>query len=158
VRLSRLLSSSICDNIGYMNKLAAAALLLTVVLAPMCATSEEDEVSDVVAAAFAQARQDAHLSKLERMGRNIFREKVCKHDMRFASGLILDVVYQTSEAGHIPESARRLAVWPDTSKTAARFGVGVCSLSSTSPGSPQYSVLIATYESRIDSFWRFFWD
>jgi hypothetical protein len=157
VRLSQLLSNGICDNIGYMNKLATAALLLIVVVAPMRATSEEDAVSDVVAAAFAQARQAAHLSKLEQMGRNIFREKVCKHDMRFASGLILDVVYQTSDARHIPGSARQLATRRNTGKTA-RFGVGVCSLNSTSAGSPQYSVLIATYESPSAGFWRFFWD
>jgi hypothetical protein len=139
-----------------MNKLAATVSLLLVV--PMGATSEEDVVSDAVAAAFVQARQAAHLSKLERMGRNIFREKVCKQDMRFASGLILDVVYQTSDTTHIPESARQLATWPDTGKTAARFGVGVCSLKTTAAGSPQYSVLIATYESRSASSWRFFWD
>ena len=111
-----------------------------------------------VAAAFVQARQAAHLSKLERMGRNPFREKVCKQDMRFASGLIRDVVYQTSDPAHLPESAQRLATASDTSKTAVRFGLGVCSLNSGSAGQPNYSVVIATYESRAASFWRIFWD
>jgi len=125
---------------------------------PAVASDQEDKAADAVAAAFMQARQAAHLSKLERMDRNPFREKVCKQDMRFASGLIIDVVYQTSDPAQLPESARKLAAWPDSSKTAARFGVGVCLLS-TGPGEqPRFSVLIATYESRWDSFLRFFWD
>jgi hypothetical protein len=78
--------------------------------------------------------------------------------MRFSSGLILDVVYQTDDPAHLPESAQRLATWPDTSKTASRFGVGVCLLNGSSSGQPQYSILIATYESRSTSFWRIFWD
>ncbi len=78
--------------------------------------------------------------------------------MRFASGLIIDVVYETLDPAHLPESAQKLATWPDTSHTAARFGVGVCLLKGNSLGQPTYTVLIATYESRWDSFLRFFWD
>ena len=141
-----------------MNKQIPCALLIFLVVLPMVATNQEDAAADAVAAAFVQARQAAYLSKLERMGRNTFREKVCKQDMRFASGLISDVLYQTSDPAHIPESARRLATAPDTSKTAARFGLGLCSLNNSSVGQPKYSVLIATYESRSASFWRIFWD
>jgi hypothetical protein len=78
--------------------------------------------------------------------------------MRFASGLILDVVYQASDPSHLPESAQKLASWPDTSHTAARFGIGVCELPSNSLGQPMYSILIATYESRWTSFLRIFWE
>jgi hypothetical protein len=52
-----------------------------------------DGAADLVAAAFVQARDTAHLSKLQRMGENIFREKVCKHDLRFASGVMLTAQY-----------------------------------------------------------------
>lgn len=141
-----------------MTKLIFSASLIFLIVSPTVASDQEDTAADSIAAAFLQARQAAHLSKLERMGRNTFREKVCKQDMRFASGLIIDVVYQTSDPAHIPESAQRLATWPDNSKTAARFGVGVCLLDSSSPGPPKYSILIATYESRWNSFVRFFWD
>jgi len=141
-----------------MRKLIPFALLIFLAVLPTVGSDQEDAAADVVAAAFMQARQTAHLSKLESMGRNRFREKVCKQDMRFASGLIIDVVYQTSDPAHLPEAAQRLATWPDTSKTAARFGVGVCSLNNSSLGQPNYSVLIATYESRSASFWRIFWD
>jgi hypothetical protein len=140
-----------------MRKLISALFVFLVVL-PGVASDQEDAAADAVAAAFMQARQAAHLSKLERMGRNTFREKVCKQDMRFASGLIIDVVYQTSDPAQMPESAQRLATRPDTSKVAARFGVGVCSLNSGSLAQPKYSVIIATYESRSASFWRIFMD
>ena len=43
-------------------------------------------------------------------------------------------------------------------KTAARFGVGVCLLATNSVGPPKYSILIATYEPRWNSFVRIFWD
>ncbi len=141
-----------------MRKLLPSALLIFLVVLPTAASDQDDAAADTVAATFMQARQAANLSKLERMGRNTFREKVCKQDMRFASGLIIDVVYQTSDPARLPEAAQRLARWPDTSKTAARFGVGVCSLNNGSLGQPRYSVLIATYESRLASFWRIFWD
>ncbi len=133
-------------------------LLIFLVALAVLASDQEDAAADTVAAAFMQARQTAHLSKLERMSRNGFREKVCKQDMRFPSGLIKDVAYQTSDPAFLPESAQRLATWPDTSKAAARFEIGVCSLKSGSLGQPKYSVLIATYESRAVSFWRIFWD
>jgi hypothetical protein len=122
------------------------------------ASDQEDSAADDVAAAFVQARQAAHLSKLERMGRNTFRKQVCKQDMRFPSGVIDDVRYQTSDPAHIPESAQRLATLPDTSKIAARFGLGVCSVNGGSAGQPKYSILVATYESRSNSFWRIFWE
>ena len=138
-----------------MKKLIACAVLLFFVL-PTFATGQEDAAADAVAAAFLQARQAAHLSKLERMGRNTFREKICKQDMRFASGLIKDVRYQTSDPSELPESAERLATEQFASTVVARFGVGVCALSNSSAGQPKYSVLIATYESRSASFWRFF--
>src|SRR5580704_6938774 len=141
-----------------MKKLIPCAVFIFLAVLPTVATDQEDTAADAVAAAFMQARQEAHLSKLERMGRNPFREKVCKQDMRFASGLIRDVVYQTSDPAHLPESAQRLATASDTSKTAVRFGLGVCSLNSGSAGQPSYSVVIATYESRAASFWRIFWD
>jgi hypothetical protein len=139
-------------------KLVPSVFLIFLALLPTFASDQEDAAADVVSAAFMQARQAAHLSKLKRMGRNTFREKVCTRDMRFSSGLILDVVFQPDDLGHLPESARRLATWLDTRKTASRFGVGVCLLNGSSPGQPQYSVLMATYESRWISFWRIFWE
>lgn len=140
-----------------MTKLIFSALLIFLIVVPTAASDQEDAAADAVATAFLQVRQAAHLSKLERMGRNTFREKVCKQDMRFPSGWINDVVYETSDPAHLLESAQRLATWPDSSKTAARFGLGVCLLSSSS-GQAKYSVLIATYESRRTSFWRIFWE
>ncbi len=123
----------------------------------IAASPQEDAAADAVATAFMNARQAANLPKLERMGRNNFQEKVCKHDLRFPSGLINDVLYETSDPAQLPESAQNLAISPDTYKTATRFGVGVC-LKPGSPGQPTYSVVIATYESRITSFWRIFWE
>src|SRR5580704_2724991 len=111
-----------------MKNVIFCALLMFLVVLPTIATTQENAAADAVAAAFVQARQAAHLSKLERMGRNTFREKVCKQDMRFASGLIESVRYETSDPAQLPESAQRLATAPDTSKTAARFGLGVCAL------------------------------
>jgi hypothetical protein len=140
------------------SKFVPSILLIFLIMLPTFASDQEDAAADVVSAAFMQARQAAHLSKLTRMGRNTFREKVCKRDMRFSYGLILDVIYQTDVPAHLPEPAQRLATWPDTSKTASRVAVGVCFMNGKSPGSPQYSVLIATYESRRTSFWRIFWD
>jgi hypothetical protein len=141
-----------------MTKLIFSALLTFLIVVPTAASDTDDAAADAVATAFVQVRQAAHLSKLARMGRNTFREKVCKQDMRFPSGWINDVVYETSDPARLPDSALGLATWPDTSKAAARFGLGVCLLSSSSPGQPKYSVLIATYESRWTSFWRIFWE
>jgi hypothetical protein len=135
-----------------------SVLLVLLIVLPAVASDQEDAAADAVATAFLQARQAALLSKLERMGRNTFREKVCRQDLRFPSGLIKDVVYETSDPAHLPESAERLATGPDSSKVAARFGLGVCVLSSNSPAQPKYSVVIATFESRRTSFWRIFWE
>jgi hypothetical protein len=52
--------------------------------------------------------------------------------MNFISWLILTAQYQTSDPGHLPEVAQRLAAHPDDG----------------------YSVHIATYESRWNSFLR----
>jgi len=139
-------------------KIICSALLSFLTVLVLVASDQEDAASDAVAKAFLQTRQTAHLSPLERMGRNTFREQVCKHNLRFPSGWIQDVVYETSDPAELPESARRLATWPDTGKTAARFGIGVCIGNSTSSGHPKYSVLIATYESQWTSFWRIFWE
>jgi hypothetical protein len=135
-----------------MTKLIFSALLIFLIVIPMAASDQEDAAADTVAAAFLQVRQAAHLSKVERMGRNTLREKVCKQDMRLPSGWITDVVYETSDPARLPVSAQRLATRPDSSKVAARL------LSSSSSGEPKYSVLIATYESQWTSFWRVFWE
>jgi hypothetical protein len=121
------------------------------------ASQQEDRAADSVAVAFVQARDAAHLSKLDRMGGNKFRGKVCKHDLRFADGLILNAQYQTSDPGHLPKGAQRLATHPDDGyRVNARFGVGVCAVGQDSSGQTMYSVLIATYESRWYSFWHGF--
>src|ERR1700759_3255997 len=109
-----------------MKNVIFCALLMFLVVLPTIATTQENAAADAVAAAFVQARQAAHLSKLERMGRNTFREKVCKQDMRFASGLIESVRYETSDPARIPESAQRLATEQYQTTVVARFGVGIC--------------------------------
>jgi hypothetical protein len=129
------------------------SVFLTLV-APVVANRQEDVASDIVATAFAQAREAAHLPKLARIGRNTFRQKVCKNDKRFAAGLISTAVYETSDPAQLSEEAKKLAVQRYAVTVPARFGVGVC-LSDNS-GTPTYSVLIATYESRWNSFWRTF--
>jgi hypothetical protein len=121
------------------------------------ASQQEDGAADSVAAAFVQARDAAHLSKLQRMGENTFREKACKHDLRFASGVILTAQYQTSDPGHLPDVAQQLAVHPDDGyRVTTRFGVGVCAVGQDPSGKTTYSVLIATYESHWNSFLRIF--
>ena len=136
--------------------MAASVLLASIAV---LASQQEDTAADSVAAAFMRARDAAHLSKLERMGRNTFREKVCKHDLRFASGLILTAQYQTAEPGHLPEVAQRLAVYQDDGyRVTTRFGVGICVGGQDQSGQTVYSVLIATYESRWNSFLRTFWE
>jgi hypothetical protein len=123
------------------------------------ASQHEDKVADSVAAAFVQARDAAHLSTLKRMDGNIFREKVCKHDLRFASGVILTTQYKTSDPSHLPEVAQQLAVHLDDGyRVTTRFGVGACAVGQESSGKNVYSVLIATYESPWNSFLRFFWE
>ena len=132
-----------------------------VLLASMAvfASQQEDGAADSVAAAFVQARDVAHLSKLGRMDGNTFREKVCKHDLRFASGVILTAEYQTFDPVHLPEVAQQLAVHPDDGyRVTTRFGVGACVIGQERSGKTVYSVLIATYESPWNSFVRFFWE
>jgi hypothetical protein len=130
-------------------------------LAPMAifASQQEDRAADSVAAAFIHARDAAHLSKLERMGTNGFRQRVCRHDLRFNSGLILTAQYQTSDPGHLPAVAQQLAVHQDDGyRVTTRFGLGVCAVGQDPSGETVYSVLIATYESRWNSFLRIFWE
>jgi hypothetical protein len=132
-----------------------------VLLASMAvfASQHEDRATDSVAAAFVQARDAAHLSKLGRMDGNTFREKACKHDLRFASGVILTAEYQTFDPVHLPEVAQQLAVHPDDGyRVTTRFGVGACAIGQERSGKTVYSVLIATYESPWNSFVRFFWE
>jgi hypothetical protein len=145
------------DTTG-MTKLIFSALLVFLLVLPTVASDQEDKAADAVAAAFIQARQAAHLSKLERMGRNTFRQRACEQDMRMPSGWINEVVYQTVDPAHLPESAQQLASRPDGYKTAARFGIGVCLLTSSPGERPRFSVLIAIYESRWTSFLRIFWE
>jgi hypothetical protein len=142
---------------GRMMKILSMLFCFLIVLSS-AASDQEDIAADAVIAAVAQARQAAHLSKLESMGRNTFRQKVCQQDNRMPSGWINSVDYRTSDPSHLPESAQRLATQPDTSKIAARLGVGVCIVPGGSVGQPRYSVLVAIYESRWTSFWRIFWE
>jgi hypothetical protein len=135
----------------------ACALIIAAAGCLSAASPQEDAAADAVAMAFMNARQAAGLPKLERMGRNTFREKACKHDLRFPSGLIHNVVYETADAAQLPESAQRLAIALDTYWTTARFAIGVC-LKTNASGQPTYSVIAATYESRITSFFRLFWE
>ena len=150
--------SVLCLCGGWLKKPVLFILLVLLVMATVVASGEEDAAADAVGAAFLQARQAAHLTKLERMGRNTFREKVCKKDMRFPSGWINSVEYDSSDPGDLPDSAKRLAMSTDTYKVASRFGIGVCAVGGTSSGRPKYSVVIALYESRWTSFWRIFWE
>jgi hypothetical protein len=140
-----------------MKKLSFIVLLVFLVAGTTAASDQEDTAANAITNAFLQARRSAHLSKLAKMGKNIFRKQVCKHDLRLPSGVIDDVLYETSDPEHLPESAQRLATTPDSYRIAMRIGIGVCLLSSNS-GQPKYSVLIATYESRWTSFWRIFWE
>jgi hypothetical protein len=141
-----------------MSKPIRLTVLIFLALLPIAASSQEDAAADAVATAFLQARQAAHLSKLERMGRNTFRQKVCSQDMRLPSGWINDVAYETFDPADLPELAKRLARTPPSYKIASRFGIGVCMVNGVSPGSPKFSVLIALYEPRWTSFRRIFWE
>jgi hypothetical protein len=139
-----------------------ALFVLMLCIGPVCvpqvASQQEDAAADSVATAFMNARNAAHLPKLRRMGRNTFRKQACSHDSRFSSGFIKDVIFETADPTQLPESARQLAVAPDSGKTAARLGIGVCSIRTNPPGQPTYSIVLATYESRGTSFWRIFWE
>jgi hypothetical protein len=145
--------------VNFFLKAASLALVASQFTQVAATQSKPDDTNaDAVAAAFVDARQVAHLSKLTRMDRNPFGEKICKHDMRMPSGLISDVLYETSDPAHLSDAARKLATSPDSYRIIARFGVGVCSLGSDSSGRVRYSVFIAIYESRWASFWRVFWE
>lgn len=124
-------------------------------LLPVAASNQEDAATDAVASAFLQAREAAHLSKISRIGKNAFR-KQARGDLHFPTELILDVIYRTTDPSTLPESARQLAVRPDSNRITARFAVGVCVVQNSPATPPQYSVVIATYESRWTSFWRRF--
>jgi hypothetical protein len=142
-----------------MKTLAIIVAFALVASVAVFASQQEDRAADSVAAAFVQARKAEHLSKLQRIGGNTFRPKVCKHDLWFASGLILTAQYQTSNPRQLPEAAQRLAIHLDDGyRVAARYGIGVCAVGQDSSGEIMYSVLIATYESRWNSFLRIFWD
>lgn len=137
-------------------KAVLVALIVFLVL-PVTASNQEDAATAEVASAFLKAREAAHLSKISRIGRNAFRKQACG-DLRFPSGLILDVIYRTSDPNTLPEPARQLAARPDSYSITARFGVGVCLVQNSPSAQPQYSVVIATYESGWTSFWRIFWE
>jgi len=159
VQSNRLVMQKNRLSCGHMKRSAIIAAFVLLAAIAVFASPQEDKAADSVATAFMQARDQAHLSKLERMGGNIFREKVCKHDLRFASGAILTAQYQTSDPGNLPEVAQRLAVHRDDGyRVTTRFGIGVCSFGRDKSGQSVYSVLIATYESRWNSFLRIFWE
>jgi hypothetical protein len=142
-----------------MKTLAVVVAFALIASMAVFGSQQEHRAADSVAAAFLQARNTAHLSEVERIGGNTFREKVCKHDLPFAAGLILTAQYQTSDPGQLPEAARRLAIHPDDGyRVTARYGIGVCAAGQVSSGQTMYSVLIATYESRWNSFLRIFWE
>lgn len=143
---------------GRLKKASIAVALAFVIPLVAVASQQDDKAADAVSSAFIEARQAAHLSKLERIDGNRFRRQVCKHDLRMPSGLITDVLYETTDPAQLPEAVHRLATSSVGYQVVARFGVGVCSLGPDSSGKVTYSVLIATYESRWASFWRIFWD
>jgi hypothetical protein len=134
-------------------KALLSVLLISLIALPTVASYQETAAADVVASAFMQVRQTAQQPSLERMRRNTFREQACKGDTNFPHGMIRYVVYQTSDPADLPESAQRLATWPDKYRIVSRFGVGVCLVSDA--GQPKYSIVIAIYRSRWNSFWVF---
>ena len=90
------LKASIAVSLAFMIPLVAVA------------SQQDDKAADAVSSAFIEARQAAHLSKLDRIERNRFRKQVCKHDHRMPSGLITDVRYETVDPAHLP---RRHGDW-----------------------------------------------
>jgi len=124
------------------------------------AANPQDVTADVIANAFTDAQLAAHLAPLNRMGRNIFGDKVCKDDLRMPSGLIDLAKYETSDPLRLPEAAQRLAMYQNSkgSRRAVRYGVGVCSLLTSAGANATFAVVIAIYESRWDSFVRIFWE
>ncbi len=135
-----------------------SALAIALVPLVALASQPDSKAADAVSAAFIAARESAHLSRLSRIDGNTFAKQVCTNDLRMPSGWINDVRYKTSDPAQLPDEAQRLARTRDFGKTAARFGVGVCSLGSDSSGKMSYDVLIAIYESKWTSFWRMFWE
>jgi hypothetical protein len=85
-----------------MARLIFSALFIFLTVSGTVASDQEDAAADSVAAAFSQARQGAHVSKLERMGRNAFREKVCKQDLSIGN--------ITAKAGRCQTFAQALQV------------------------------------------------
>ena len=142
-----------------MRKYWSVLVFAVVVVVIALAANTQDVAADAVAKAFTSTRLAAHLPPLTRMGRNTFRDKVCQHDFRMPSGNIDLVRYETPDPSQLPEAAQKLAIRPDDGyRKAVRYGVGVCVLATSAGASPKFSVLIATYESRWESFVRIFWE
>jgi hypothetical protein len=71
----------------------------------------DDTAADAVTVAFVEARQAAHLPKVSRIGRNAFGEEVCIHDLRMPSGLVKDVLYESTDPTLLSDAARQLATF-----------------------------------------------
>jgi len=83
----------------------------------------------------------------------MLRNKVCQHDFQIPSGNIDLVRSETSDPSLLPGAAQKLAIRPDAGYCkAVRYGIGVCALATSTGSSPRFSVLIATYESRLGKF------
>jgi hypothetical protein len=148
MKTQRLLLSGLC----------LAMLGLVWLCSPVFASDAEDVAADTVATAFQNARAALNLPKLERMGRNRLRTQACENDRRFGSGNVDVLFYQTPNPAQLPETSQQIVSGRGGSGTPFRFAVGVCVLKSA-PGSPTtYSIVIATYMNRWDSFWSYFWD
>jgi hypothetical protein len=142
-----------------MRKYWLVLVFAVVVVVIAFAADPQDVAADALAKAFTSTRLAAHLPPLGRMGRNTFGDKVCQHDFRMPSGNIDLVRYETSDPSQLPEAAQKLAIRPDDGyRKVVRYGIGVCVLATSAGGSPRFSVLIATYESRWESFVRIFWE
>lgn len=142
-----------------MRKLWAVVVFVLVAAVIAFAANPQDVTADTVARAFTEARLAAHLTPLSRMGRNTFADRVCHHDFRMSSGNIDLVRYETSDPSQLPESAEKFATERDDGyRRAVRYGIGVCVLDRVAGGGPKFSVLIATYKSRWQSFVRIFWE
>jgi hypothetical protein len=142
-----------------MRKYWSVLVFAVVVVGSALAANPPDVAAVAVAKAFTSARLAAHLPPLSRMGRNTFGNKVCHHDFRMPSGNIDLVRYETPDPSQLPEAAQKLAITTgDGYHKAVRYGVGVCVLATSAGDSPRFSVLVATYESRWESFVRIFWE
>jgi hypothetical protein len=144
---------------SWVQRYCSVLLFLVGVVVIALAANPQDVAADAVAKTFINTRRAAHLPPLSRMGRNTFGDKVCQRDLRMPSGNIGLVRFETSDPSQLPETARKLAIRPDDGKRkAVRYGIGVCLLATAAGDSPRFSVLIATYESRWESFVRIFWE